>query len=84
MRIRSLKYITGLLFLLNSSLFARETSPLAVRGVLDLRQYNFKSEGPIDLSGEFEFYWNQMLNPAMGNDTGVVNYIHVPGSWHHF
>ena len=83
MYIRTLKYIFGLLLMAHTSLFAMDTVPVAVGGVLDLRQYNFKSEGPLVLEGEFEFYWNQMLNPATGKDTGLVNYIHVPGSWHH-
>ncbi len=82
MYIRSLIYVFGLLFLTHTSLFSREAPPLAVRGVLDLRDYNFKSDGPVSLQGEFEFYWNQMLNPANEEDTGVVNYIQVPGSWY--
>lgn len=83
MYIRTLIYVFGLLFLTHSSLFSREEIPLAIGGVLDLRDYNFKTEGPISLEGEFEFYWNQMLNPAVENDSGVVSYIQVPGSWYH-
>lgn len=82
MYIRSLKYIAGLLIFAHTSLFAGDQAPLARGGILDLRQYNFKSEGPIVLQGEFEFYWDQMLNPTMGTDSGVVNYIQVPGSWY--
>lgn len=83
MYIRTLIYVFGLLFLTHSSLFSREEIPLAIGGVLDLRDYNFKTEGPISLEGEFEFYWNQMLNPAVENDSGVVSFIQVPGSWYH-
>ena len=81
MYIRSLLYVFGSLFLAFSSLSARDQAPLAVAGVLDLREYNFKADGPVNLDGEFEFYWDQMLNPAIENDTGLVNYITVPGSW---
>jgi len=83
MYIRSLIYVFGLLFLTHTSLFSREETPLAIGGVLDLRDYNFKTEGPLSLEGEFEFYWNQMLNPAVENDSGVVSFIQVPGSWYH-
>ncbi|MCP4310524.1 MAG: hypothetical protein GY790_04625 [Bacteroidetes bacterium] len=82
MHTRSLIYFLGFLFATLTSLNAKDTAAVAVKGVLDLREYNFKSEGPVDLKGEFEFYWNQMLNPAIENDTGIVNYIQVPGSWY--
>ncbi len=81
MRILSLTYLAGLLLINLPGLSAREPVPSAVRGVIDLRDYNFRAEGPLELTGEFEFYWNQMLNPAIEDDTGVVNFIRVPGSW---
>jgi len=81
MNIRSLIYILGFVFLSLASLNAKGHCPQVVKGVLDLREYNFKVDGPVDLDGEYEFYWNQMLNPALENDTGIVNYISVPGSW---
>lgn len=82
MYIRSLTYVFGLLFMVQANLFSGDEAPLAIGGVLDLRSYNFKTDGPVSLEGEFEFYWNQMLNPAMEYDTGVVSYIQVPGSWY--
>ena len=83
MYIRTVTYVFGLLFLVQASLFSGDVTPLAVGGVLDLRSYNFKTEGPVSLEGEFEFYWNQMLNPTMEYDTGLFSYIQVPGSWYH-
>ncbi|MFH0759773.1 MAG: sensor histidine kinase [Bacteroidota bacterium] len=82
MRILSLTYLTGLLLFSLSSVYALESKPVAVKGVIDLRNYNFRTEGPVDLEGEFEFYWNQMLNPAAESDSGLFSYISVPGSWH--
>lgn len=41
----------------------RRIMPKAVKGVLDLRDWDFKSEGPVDLSGQWEFYWKQQLYP---------------------
>ena len=82
MRILTLTYVTGLLLFALSNLCARESAHPAVKGVIDLRNYNFKREGPIELAGEFEFYWNQMLNPALEGDTGEMSYVQVPGSWY--
>lgn len=82
MYIRSLKYTIGLLIVVHSSLLAKDVSPVVEGGVLDLRGYNFKSDGPLELTGDFEFFWNQMLNPAISSDSGVASYIPVPGSWY--
>ena len=55
--------------------------PLVRKGVLDLREYDFNKDGPLELKGEFEFYWNQMLNPAVEGEPGEMIYAEVPGSW---
>jgi len=55
--------------------------PLVRKGVLDLREYDFNKDGPLELKGEFEFYWNQMLNPAVEGEPGEMIYTEVPGSW---
>ncbi len=39
-------------------------SPQAQEGVLDLRAWNFARGGLVGLSGEWEFYWEQLLEPA--------------------
>ena len=65
MRIQPQTYLIGLLLCSLSGLNALDSAPVAERGLIDLRNYNFKSSGPVELNGEFEFYWNQMLNPAV-------------------
>lgn len=42
---------------------AKKTTPLAVKGVLDLSDWNFNQNGPVKLKGEWEFYWKQLLTP---------------------
>ena len=37
--------------------------PKATAGVLDLRDWDFEKDGPIDLAGEYEFYWQHHLKP---------------------
>jgi class 3 adenylate cyclase len=67
--------------------------PKAIKGVLDLRSWdfnyqNFRGTGIINLDGEWEFYWNEFLDPT--NIVGAeyiqplqdkINYISVPNSW---
>lgn len=79
MRISTLTYLFALAAL--SNLYAHE-SIVAKKGVIDLREYNFKSDGSIELNGEYEFYWSQVLNPAIEGDTGEMIYASVPGSWY--
>lgn len=80
MRIHFRTYLFALALFSLSSLHAQQL-PMAVRGVVDLRNYNFKADGPVELRGEYEFYWNQMLNPAIEGDTGEMIYTTVPESW---
>ncbi len=43
----------------------RRIPPRAIEGVLDLSDWNFKKDGPVDLSGEYEFYWSRHLLPLI-------------------
>ncbi|OCT15296.1 hypothetical protein A8709_14460 [Paenibacillus pectinilyticus] len=56
-------------------------------GVLDLKQWNPDADPVIPLDGEWEFYWNQLLEPddflqpsSLPND-GAISYIKVPSPW---
>lgn len=58
--------------------------PVAVQGRLDLRGWNFASQKPITLDGEWEFYPNALLAPQNGfaPDSGVKrSFIQVPSEW---
>jgi class 3 adenylate cyclase len=66
--------------------------PKATKGILDLRSWNFQSEsetGIVNLDGEWEFYWNEFLEPMPVGDAYMhrlhqqdkINYISVPNSW---
>ena len=93
MRSNSFKYfltLTGLfLFFLiacNHN-FITKVPPKAVKGVLDLTDWNFNKNGVVDLSGEYEFYWEQQLapsdfaGPVLPQKTGFLT---VPGFWNGF
>jgi len=58
--------------------------PKAVKGVLDLTDWDFNRDGPVNLSGEWEFYWQQHLIPQdFITDTSNLKtkFIEVPGYW---
>ena len=62
----------------------RRIAPQAVKGVLDLSDWDFKKDGPVDLSGEYEFYWNQHLTPSDFSKAPlpeITGFIKVPGYW---
>ncbi len=62
-------------------------SPEARDGILDLRRWNFQSDGPVLLNGEWEFYWLHHLPPESADDsnrsarTGVLR---MPSMWNGF
>ena len=80
MRIQTVIYLFVLAVCTLSKLDAQEV-PLVQKGVLDLREYDFLSSGPVELNGEYEFYWNQMLSPSLKGDSGEMIYVQVPGTW---
>jgi signal transduction histidine kinase len=58
--------------------------PEAVKGVLDLRDWNFEKDGPIQLKGDLEFYWDTLLAPecfAAGPLENIRRYEPVPVPW---
>ncbi len=63
--------------------FAR-TPPLAEDGVLDLAGWDFAKDGSVVLSGDWEFYWSQLLTPAdfskepPDTQTGLIA---IPSAW---
>lgn len=57
--------------------------PRAENGMIDLRSWDFGSQGPVSLDGEWQFSWNQLLTPgdfaeASPDDLG---HIAVPATW---
>src|SRR6478609_343910 len=55
--------------------------PLARQGVLDLSQWSFARNGPIELRGEWLFWWQKMVGIQ---DRGAVKpdgVFSIPGLW---
>jgi len=55
--------------------------PVAVKGVLDLKNWNFKKDGMIKLNGGWEFYDSELLLPKnfIGDVKHNVRYENLPG-----
>ena len=68
MRSSVLKYFSALtilcLFFLTACNYhiQKRIPPKAIKGVLDLTDWDFKRDGPVDLSGEYAFYWKQYFD----------------------
>lgn len=57
----------------------------AEEGILDLARWH-SEEGVISLDGEWEFYWNQLLEPReiKSPNSRRDGYINLPSSWNKF
>jgi PAS domain S-box-containing protein len=78
-----------IIFLLNACKLdvSDRTAPKVANGVLDLRDWDFKKDGPVALSGEWEFYWHSHLKPnEFSRESPLVmsGLIEVPGDWNGF
>ncbi len=80
--------LTGCVFIMLLALPAAVSGsvqrPCAVRGVLDLRNWHFEKNGNINLNGEWEFYWEQLLDPGVftGQEKpSMTGYIDLPRPW---
>ena len=59
--------------------------PIAHNGVLDLSKWDFEKDGPVQLNGEWEFYWDQLLTfedfKANNDLSKLSEYQAVPKVW---
>ncbi|MBW2406245.1 MAG: 7TM-DISM domain-containing protein, partial [Deltaproteobacteria bacterium] len=92
LKIRNSLYLIALPILLAYLIFfsaclndsPRRIPPKAIKGVIDLSDWDLKEDGPVDLDGEWEFYWQQHLMPQdFFSETAPLKtgYIEVPGYW---
>jgi len=86
---------TGIIFLLFSILilFSCNSStvikkkPVAREGILDLRDWDFKANGVVELVGEWELYWNHFFfekGQTRISEKNNSDYINVPGIWNSY
>ncbi|MCU0474029.1 MAG: HAMP domain-containing histidine kinase [Bacteroidales bacterium] len=65
------------------NLDGKVNTPVAEKGVIDLRQMQVTSKFKLKLNGEWEFYWNRMLRPHdfVNNEIKPDYYGIVPAYW---
>jgi len=63
--------------------YSGKRRPLAEKGRLNLSGWNFQTDGPATLDGEWEFYPNRLLDPSTISDSPRAkrSFITVPGHW---
>jgi len=65
----------------------KQVPPDIRNGVLDLRSWNFEQDGNIELSGDWQFYWKQLLSEIDFNKDSLPTsngLYHVPNTWNGF
>lgn len=58
--------------------------PKAQKGVLDLRQWDFEQAGSLQLRGEWEFYWEELIDPKSSQNEDNKLLVPVPSNWNHY
>ena len=48
---------------IHADVVARPLPPVARAGLLDLSRWQMDRDGPVQLAGEWEFYWSKLLSP---------------------
>lgn len=58
--------------------------PRAVNGVADLQNWDFSRDGSVELKGEWDFYWNQLVSPdSIGIYRKLESYRDFGQLWDH-
>lgn len=68
-------------FFLSCTTANRSKNPEIEKGILNLEEWNFAQQGPVSLSGEWNFYWKQFITPNNFSKVSDVDQIQFPGSW---
>ncbi|MBF0395662.1 MAG: response regulator [Desulfobacterales bacterium] len=71
--------ITLLNFIACSYNNSDKISPKAQKGILDLQNWDFEKHGIVNLNGEWEFYWEQLLD--FKNLPQKAGFINIPSIW---
>jgi len=82
--LRILILIIALFFILTGcSIIQDEEYPKAANGVLDLSNWDFHNKGEVNLDGEWEFYWQELLEPAdfKTKQLPTPYYMDIPRPW---
>ncbi|MFC1617255.1 ATP-binding protein [Candidatus Margulisiibacteriota bacterium] len=77
-----------LLLVFSANTFAEDKiTPKAIKGVIDLKGWDFKTDGIVNLEGEWEFYWQKELGPndfRRKEQKVEPAYVKVPSIWKNY
>ena len=77
--------LLSLLFIIScGKSYSGKKQPVALKGVLDLRNWDFEKDGPVELKGQAELYWHTLLNPennTIEKASEMSCYMDIPGIW---
>lgn len=80
--------LMGILFIIFTFSVKSNNAPIAEKGVLDLTNWNLQKDGPIQLDGEWEFYWRQLLTHDDFHEADKAyqpdGYFSVPSVWNKY
>ena len=78
---KKIAYILSFIIICNASFCQSKVQ--AKKGVLDLRNWNWTTNGITDLNGEWEFYWKSLYTPSSFDSAKIKPSIYskVPGFW---
>lgn len=78
-------YIPLLLFVsgINTDLYAQKDSsiPQIEKGILDLHEWDFEQDGFFELVGDWEFYWDTLMEPQDFPSSSNPKYVSFPHLW---
>ncbi len=80
MNYRAWVVLTCMILFFLPDVFAKEI-PSAQNGVIDLRDWNFDKDGPVDLKGTWSFYWEHFLDQEDIDQVRPSTIINSPGMW---
>ncbi|MFM9838629.1 MAG: 7TM-DISM domain-containing protein [Cyclobacteriaceae bacterium] len=77
-----IRFYLFILFSALSHLAQADPEPKAANGEMDLRQWNFAEQSALRLSGQWQFYLNQLVDPTEIKKEGALkNLIDFPSTW---
>ena len=74
----------GVLLVLNSCNERHDKlTPVVQNGRIDLADWSFKNDGPLELKGQWEFYWHHLYQTTdfRNNETAKPDYIKIRALW---
>lgn len=72
----------ALVLVMQAACAEQSSSPSAVAGVLDLRSWSFEADGAVQLTGDWGFCWDALLDPGDPSpEPGTCGTARVPGLW---